>query len=427
NVKTAGPYAIIAAYTSADDVIAVKSEGSWYNTSTFTFTSIFYSATYYRYVWNTSAGHEWAYNETIWDSTASALALNADSESGNWYFHVLSYNVYDSSGTDRHMGPFGFDGTFPTATGSSFQTLNSTSGYLYEAELNDLLYSVTAQIKVQDVLSGLIVTTTVAPGENIVAPGGYGVMFSTDKGVTWLTEEMSVSFNTGTQERIYSLAVYGGKLYAGLGGGAGLGDVYEFNGTSWVESFTGDEEYIYALAVYNGKLYAGQGGANPGDGDIYVFDGTSWDLHYGGLKKGFYSLAVYGEKLYAGQGGDTAGDGAVYILGSTWTVSLSGGGFEKTNCLAAYNSSFYAGRGDGAGDGDIYVSSNGINWIISHNGAEENINSLAYYNGKLYAGQGGDNAGDGDILVFTDGTGWAEAYGGLRKEIHSLASFRGKL
>ena len=423
NVKTFGPYAIIAAYTTADDVISVKSIDSWYNTSTFTFTSSFASADYYRYVWNTSSNHTWIETETIWNS--GAVSANADTESGNWHLHLLSYNIHDSSGVARDMGPFKFEVTLPTAAVSSFQSFNSTEGALFEAEFNDLLFGVTAQISVQDILSGLAVSQSYIAGDSPYATGNFGVMYSTDKGVTWLTEEMSVSYNEGAQEGVYSLAVYDGKLYAGLGGGAEFGDIYEFDGTSWSISYNGDQDYIYSLAVYDGKLYAGQGGADSGDGDILVFDGA-WSLHYGGEQEGFYSLAVYNDELYAGQGSATGGGDIYSFDGSTWTINYNGD-HEIINCLAAYNGKLYAGQGTGAGDGDVFVSSDGVNWEISYEGDEENINSFAFYNGKLYAGQGGALAGDGDVLVFTDGTGWNIAYNGARKAIYSIASYNGKL
>ncbi len=63
--------------------------------------------------------------------------------------------------------------------------------------------------------------------------------------------------------------VYKGNLY--VGGGAGTGNVYRWDGASWTTSLT-LAKAITALATFNGLLYAGNGL----DGIVSSFDGATW-------------------------------------------------------------------------------------------------------------------------------------------------------
>ncbi|HNW45165.1 MAG TPA: hypothetical protein PKI19_11720, partial [Elusimicrobiales bacterium] len=284
------------------------------------------------------------------------VALVSGSEQGPWS-STLSFRTDFSS---------------PAAAG--FQSKKADGSWLGEQDWNSLAGAATAQVTVQDIYSGLMVSTA-------AGPGGFGVMYSTNAGYSWLTEGMSVSYN-GAQEQIYALAVYNGKLYAGQGNSAGDGDVLVYDGSSWSVSYNGAQEAIYSLAVYNGKLYAGQGNS-AGDGDVLVYDGSSWTVSYDSAQSAIASLAVYNGKLYAGQG-YTAGEGDVLVYdGSSWSVSYNGAQ-EAINSLAVYNGRLYAGQGSGAGDGDVLVY-DGSNWSVNYDGAQEAINSLAVYNGRLYA------------------------------------------
>ncbi|MCK5582564.1 MAG: hypothetical protein KAI33_02180, partial [Elusimicrobiales bacterium] len=449
NVNMSGPYAVITApnIPNVDDVIGRKSTGSWYNTNAFIYTSTtnFDGVGYYLYEWNTSATHSWTENEPAWNSGE----LSFDAVESNRYLHILPYNVAESSDTGRHLGPYGFDVTLPIATVSSFRSISSTDGAMAESQFNDLTSGVTVQISVQDVLAGLVVSSTMTPGEAIAAPGGFGAIYSKDAGQTWSVEDMSISYD-GAENIIYSLVVYNDRLYAGQGNGNGY--VYvSSNGINWSTSFEGAQEYIHSLAVFNGKLYAGESGNTAGDGDIYVCnpetagDSTEvcdhaddWTKSFDGDQEEILSIASYAGKLYAGQGRQ-AGDGDIYVcdpgangvcdLGE-WTKSFEGGAY-KIHSLAVYNSGFYAGQGKTDSTlGDIYVSTDGINWNISHNGDKHGFYSLAVYNDKLYAGQGNDynydSGGAGDIYVF-DGTNWELSYDGENSKILSLAVFNGQL
>ncbi len=224
-----------------------------------------------------------------------------------------------------------------------------------------------------------------------------------------------------------SLAVFNGKLYAGLGSGADDGDVFEFNGTSWAASLSqAGYETISSMAVFNGSLYAGHGNNTAGDADVKRFDGTAWSATFAYTDSATYmevaSLAVYNGKLYMGTGATTADFGDGYVCdpsaagaagdwhvcdsNSDWRITLSTDAFNAAQnipSMATYNGKLYAGlRGAAAGDdGDIWVL-NGSSWAISQaNTGYDSVSALIEYNGKLFAGLG-TGTGDGDVQTYTE-------------------------
>jgi len=257
---------------------------------------------------------------------------------------------------------------------------------------------------------------------------GEGDVYAYDGSAWSLSNDFGASINV-----VYSLAAYNGKLYAGLGNDAGEGDVYVFDGTAWSLSndFGTSTARIFSLAAYNGKLYAGIGSGDVG-GDVYVFDGTAWSLSndFGESIDNIHSLAVYNGKLYAGLGSN-AGEGDVYVFnGSTWSLSNDfGASIGRVASLAVYNGKLYAGLGfNNNSDGDVYVF-DGTAWSLSNDfGTSANVvNYLAVYNGKLYAGLGSD-AGEGDVYVF-NGSTWSLSndFGANIEAVYSLAVYNGKL
>jgi len=419
NTTYAGPYAVLLTLApEASDVAVSKSTGVWHNTSSFTFTSAFPTAVYYRYALTNSPAHVWTFSETQWLS--GALTLEIPAGSSDWYFHALPYDILNGSGTPASLGPFRVETASPALSG--FYVYSSTGGIFPEGEFVDLAAGVTAQILVQDVLSGLLVSTSVPPAGGTYGPGGFGVLFSKDAGQTWSSDLPATTFN-GAQEYVFSLAAYGGKLYAGQGIGTGDGDVLVFDGSSWQISYNGTQEVIRALVVYDGKLYAGQG-SGTGDGDVLVYDGNSWAVSHDGSRPSVLSLSVYAGRLYAGLGGST-GDGDVMVFdGSSWTLSYAGAQ-EGIYCLAVYDGKLYAGQGYSNTDGDIYVF-DGVSWTKSFEGSSYFIRSLAVYNGKLYAGQEGSSTTGGDIYSF-DGKSWINVFEGVGYGVQSLAVHDGKL
>lgn len=81
-------------------------------------------------------------------------------------------------------------------------------------------------------------------------------------------------------DRVKSLAVYNGDIYAGLGLNAGDGEVWKYNGTSWTQ-VGGDGvnsswldsyiEDVTVMAVNRGKLYVGMGNTANSDAMIWSY------------------------------------------------------------------------------------------------------------------------------------------------------------
>ena len=139
------------------------------------------------------------------------------------------------------------------------------------------------------------------------------------------------SWNT-VYEYVDSMGVYNGELYAGLGVTAGEAEVWKYNGSTWSQ-IGGDGlnsgwadllyERVRNLTVYNGDLYAGLG-LSQGDGEVWRWNGSSW-VKVGGdsLNNGWSNLiesvgamSVYKGKLYAGNGDTANADATIWTYGN---------------------------------------------------------------------------------------------------------------
>lgn len=198
--------------------------------------------------------------------------------------------------------------------------------------------------------------------------------------------DWSLSYN-GTLNDVHAFTVFNGKLYAGIGATtAGSGDILmcdpvvsgnanRCESGDWSVVFNGTQEAIYALAVYQGRLYAGQG-YSTGDGDILMCNpvnggsldtcdsAADWTTARNGAQETIQSFAVYGGRLYGGQGLSN-GDGDVLVCNpsvagnldecdnaSDWTVS-SNSSQDRVEGFATYRGILYAAKGDDTGEGDI--------------------------------------------------------------------------
>ncbi|MFA5138092.1 MAG: LamG-like jellyroll fold domain-containing protein [Elusimicrobiota bacterium] len=358
-------------------------------------------------------------DETVYVSTYTLP------QGATYYWRVAARSTLGGQGPWSQVFSFVRDTDAPGVV--TFAHLSSAALARSEDEFNGLLSGATAQVGLQDPVSGMVVSTGPLPNGHGFASGGFGVMLSTDAGQSWITETQSL-IQDALVDGVYCMAVYNGKLYAGKGGAAdGDGDVLVYDGSGWNVSYAGSKLAIRSLAVHNGKLYAGQSGI-AGDGDVFVFDGASWSPSYNGSQEGIYALASHNGRLYAGQGSSADGDGDIYVLeGSTWTQSYSGATLSIYS-LASYNGRLYAGRGGTlGGSGDVLIyDAGGWRLLLDNGGTVTGVHALAAHNGKLYAGLGGTAAGDGDVLVY-DGSTWQTAYTGAQEQILSLASYNGRL
>jgi hypothetical protein len=181
-------------------------------------------------------------------------------------------------------------------------------------------------------------------------------------------------------EEVDALATDGQYLYAGLGNSAQDGDVWRYDGSAWQKIggdslnggwTTGNNIYnIYSLAVYKGKLIAGLG-RTAGQGQAWSWNGSAWTKIGGNGVNGSWdsagnntesveSLITYNGRLYAGLGA-TTGDGAVWeyddaswqkVGGDELNGSWVSGTYERVKTLSVYNGDLYAGLGSTASHGE---------------------------------------------------------------------------
>ena len=135
----------------------------------------------------------------------------------------------------------------------------------------------------------------------------YGVVATLDdaeiwkyNGSTWTQvggDGVGSSWAGGSYEAAYGLTEYNGDLYAGLGTSVEEGEVWKYNGSTWSQ-IGGDSlnsgwatedqtQTVRSLAVYNGKLYAGLGDTQDkaevwsyGDNDVLQSATASQDTNW---------------------------------------------------------------------------------------------------------------------------------------------------
>lgn len=413
-------------YASLAQVAAVKhSSGVWVPDNEFIFSGNQGQLNVFRigFVWDQSPTHAWTGTEADWfagNSTQTATSA------GNWYFHIRAYNAGGNPGSVADIGPFKYDPS--SATAVNFQSLSSTSGALGENQWNDVASSVGVRIAVQDATSGLAVSTFALASagdghDHPGATGGFGVMYSTNAGQTWIDYSTYTTVLQGTGESfVLAMAAFNGKLYAAPGGT--VSRLYESsNGASWSLVAPGiSESEIDAFTVFNGRLYAGTG---PNARVYSSADGSTWTQVFEAAgEPGILSLAVFKGRIYAGTASSSS-DAQVYVSsnGVNWSPSLSGIGEQEVWALVPFNGKLYAGTSP---NGRVYSSVDGAVWTLVFDSPESYIRSLAVYNGRIFAGSGTG------ARIYSSATGasgsWSQVHQAVGENfIYSFANFGGKL
>ncbi|MCX5789571.1 MAG: DUF6242 domain-containing protein, partial [Elusimicrobia bacterium] len=334
--------------------------------------------------------------------TADAAYISTFTLANNTTYY---WRVATANGLSGVMGPWSQTSSFVTdfvapTQSASFASLSATNGTVTESQNNNLATGVTVQIGVQDATSGLVVSTSAlrffGHGHNDPEyTGGFGVMYSTNAGQSWVDWSTYTAVLSGTgQSYMFSMAVFKGKLYAGTGTGAKI--YASADGVTWNTMLSGTgQSYIYSLAVFNGKLYAG---TNPNAKVYASADGVTWNQVFSAGETSIQSLAVFNGRLYAG----SHSNAKVYVSadGTTWNQASSLTGEQDVQSMAVFNGKLYGGAYPG---GKVYASADGVTWnlVLSASG-ENNIQSLAAFNGKLYAGTNPS----GKVYASADGVTW---------------------
>ncbi|MEX2055088.1 MAG: LamG-like jellyroll fold domain-containing protein, partial [Candidatus Andersenbacteria bacterium] len=189
-------------------------------------------------------------------------------------------------------------------------------------------------------------------------------------------------------QMISSLVAFSGDLYAGVGHGTGVGELWKWSGSgNWIQV----------------------------GGDASGSSGQSWTT-----ADRVASLSVWSNKLYIGLGtttgiaevwecspGCTATSGWSMIGGDGVSGSWADGTYESVMSLTIYNGELFAGLGTGQNDGEIWKF-NGSSWSnvatagsLGWPSQLEEVNALQTYRGKLYAGTGLNS--NSDAYVFSYG------------------------
>lgn len=285
-------------------------------------------------------------------------------------------------------------------------------------------------------------------------------------GTTWQIvggQGLNGSWTAKTIENVLSMDSFNGDLYVGLGTTAGDGDVWRYNGSTWTQ-IGGDTlnsswpsatyEEVYSLASYGGNLYAGLGNT-ASDAEVWRYNGSTWAKIGGdgtGWAAGFErvsSMTVLDNQLYVGLGASTTDAEVWRWNGSAWS-KIGGDGtasswntiYEQVESLTTFNGKVYAGLGNTTGDSEVWeyngtawskIGGDGIDdsWL---DGQYEQVKSLQSYNGKLYAGLA-NGAGDGEVWEFENNS-WSKVGGSAvngswttnaTETVRSMATYKGKL
>ncbi|MCX5789569.1 MAG: right-handed parallel beta-helix repeat-containing protein, partial [Elusimicrobia bacterium] len=451
NVLRAGPFAIAAtaqasirvstpAYPANGAYMSLQPNFDWIAPATTTIAGLPAGSSFYLQVSNNDPGFTPANLVVSITTPAVVVSTTLPANSGAY---ISTYTLADSTtyywrvaiatgGPWSQAFSFVTDLAAPTQS-AAFASISSTGGALGESQNNGLATGVTAQVGVQDASGGLAVSvgSLVLAGDGhdgLAATGGFGVIYSTNAGQTWIDFSTITAMNGGNQivggASLRGMAVFKGKLYAADGA---LARVYSTsNGSSWGTASVGNGA-IRALAVFNGRLFAADNNAT---GKVYSSpDGTSWTTTNNNAALGpsanIAALAVFNGRLYAG---DSSAKGRVYVStdGNSWTMTQGGtvpvqtGGVQS---LAAFNGRLYAGDTSGK----IYVSVDGSTWTAVNNGTPvgTSIGSLAVFNNKLYAA----DSAIGKLYSSPDGGVWTQLLvaGVSPAGMQALASFNGKL
>ena len=275
-------------------------------------------------------GDVWRYNGSSWTQVGGD-GLNSG-WSGAGYEGVYSLGVYNGNL---------IAGLGASAQDAEVYSYNGTSWSKIGGDGVASSWSAASNIEVVNTISVYAGNLYVGLGNS----AGDGDVWRYN-GTAWLQvggDGLNSSWPVSTYENVNSMSVYDNKLVVGLGDTTGDAEVWTYSGTAWSQiggdglnaGFGGasgyDYERVRSLTVYNGNLYAATG-SDTGDGDVWQWNGTAWSLIGGhgvnaswdiNTAEDVFTLTVYKGKLYAGTGFSTNVDAAVYSYGNNGFLQSS--------------------------------------------------------------------------------------------------------
>jgi len=206
-----------------------------------------------------------------------------------------------------------------------------------------------------------------------------GEMTDFTEGDAWV----QVAPQYGSEDRIYAMVVFNGKIYGGTYGNANL---LEWNGTdAWVQVAPKyeSETIIYAMVVFNGKIY---GGTYP-NGNLLEWNGTDAWVQVAPKYESetvIYAMVVFNGKIYGG----TYGNGNLLEWNGTdaWVqVAPKYESEDRIHAMVVFNGKIYGGT---------YPNANLLEWngtdawvqVAPKYGSETIIFSMVVFNNKIYGG-----------------------------------------
>lgn len=205
------------------------------------------------------------------------------------------------------------------------------------------------------------------------------------------------------QTGIWSMAAFGGNLYAGTTNDSGAAIWRSPDGRRWTKAvipgWTAANAGVLDLKEYAGQLYAGV--YNENGAQVWRTDGSTWEQT---VAAGFgdaanitvSAFAVFGGRLYAATGSPTngvrlwqtdTGDAASWSPAPVGAMGGSGTLLEVV--MDTFGSFLYVGlsRNDRA---ELWRSGNGVDWdaVIypPETGNSTHVSGLAEFDGNFYAG-----------------------------------------
>jgi len=257
-----------------------------------------------------------------------------------------------------------------------------------------------------DAVSGIIANTMTSSGDTLIVAQAYGLLISTNNGVTW---------NASTDlanNAVSSFAKIGTKIFAGTDAGVFIS---ADRGATWQVSGSGignDVIIASVLAGNDGKqVFAGTADGSPSPGIYLSSDmGNTWQL----ITNGLPDVAI--NCLLSTSGGYFAGTDLSILSstdGMTWKTTSNGLPKPKVTSLTAQYGTVVAGT---AGSYIYTTGSIADHWNLNNNGVTRpNINALLNIGTTLFCGTDAlPKLGKGGVHRSTDdGVTWRQLTSGI--------------